>query len=250
MQPISVVIICKNEVAVIEETIKAAKQLSNNIVVVDSGSDDGTIELLKKLKVQLVQCEWNGFGPAKNLGIAHAKYDWILALDADERIDVNLINALKACDLTKKNFVYALSFLNYLGNKALHYGEWSNDFHIRVFYKKNAHWTNADVHEKLEFKTKPIIKKLKGFVHHKTAANIEELNIKMDAYAKLNAKHYFQKNKKNYFVKKYTSTIFNFFKNYFIKLGFLDGKIGLAVALENAKYTFKKYLYLQKLNEN
>lgn len=249
MKQISVVIICKNESNVIEETVKAATALSHNIIVVDTGSTDGTLQILEQLPVQIVSTAWLGFGPTKNIGNAAAANDWILSLDADEKVDEKLIAAIQDCSLEQNTNAYSIAFLNYLGETPLHYGEWSGDYHIRLFNRQNVHWNDAKVHEELVFVKQPTIKKLKGNIHHRTAKNQEELHSKMDQYATLNAAYYFSKNKKANIFKKYLSTAFNFLKNYILKLGFLDGKAGYIVAIENAKYTYKKYLYLQSLKE-
>jgi glycosyltransferase involved in cell wall biosynthesis len=249
MQEISIVIICKNEVAVIEQTILAAQKLTNQLFAVDTGSKDGTLEILYKHNVNCIKTNWQGFGPTKNIGIAAATTDWILSLDADERLDEELIVAIKNCDLSNENFAYGIHFLNYFGATPIQYGEWSGDYHTRLFNKKNVLWNDAAVHEELLFKNKPILKKLSGYIHHQTVKDRTELQFKLDKYAKLNARHYFVKKKKNGTLKKVFSPVFNFIKNYFFKLGFLDGKAGYIVAIENAKYTYKKYLYLQQFKK-
>jgi glycosyltransferase involved in cell wall biosynthesis len=246
---LTVVIIAKNEVSVIAETIRAAQKLTNAIIVVDTGSTDGTVALLKEMQVAVLTSHWLGFGPTKNLGIAHAKTDWILSLDADERMDDTLCKNIQALKADSEAVVYAIPFLNYFAHEPLYYGEWGGDKHIRIFNKKKVQWNNNEVHEKLVFNTAVTVKKLRGFVHHKTAANLPELQQKMEYYARLNAQHYLVKGKKNAAIKVWLSPIFNFVVHYFFKLGFLDGKVGWLVAKENARYTYKKYLYLQQLQK-
>ncbi len=247
MQQLSVVIICKNEASYIQPTIEAALQLTQNIIVVDTGSTDDTIAILKKLNVTIIESNWLGFGPTKNIGINAATKNWIISIDADEIMDKELINAIKKLDLDDEKNTYKFNFLNYLGNAPLHFGEWSNDKHIRMFNKKNTQWNNAIVHEELVYLQKPNIKTIAGKIHHKTVPNRKTLHIKLENYAKLNAQNYLTKGKKNAIAKKILSPVFNFLKNYIFKLGFLDGKAGLIVAYENAIYTFKKYNYLQQL---
>jgi glycosyltransferase involved in cell wall biosynthesis len=246
---LTVVIISKNEVSVIAETIRAAQKLTDAIIVVDTGSTDGTVELLEKLNVQIIKSDWLGFGPTKNLGIAHAKTDWILSLDADERMDDTLCSSIEALTDDNANRVYSIPFLNYFGDKPLHYGEWGGDVHIRIFNKHKVQWNNNEVHEKLILDNTIILKKLKGFIHHRTVSSLPELQQKMEYYARLNAKHYLVKGKKNAAIRVWVSPLFNLVSNYFFKLGFLDGKVGWLVAKENARYTYKKYLYLQQLQK-
>jgi glycosyltransferase involved in cell wall biosynthesis len=248
MPPITIVIICKNEIEILEETILVSKKLTNSIVVVDTGSTDGTLELLHKLNVKIIKSKWLGFGATKNIGINAAPNNWILSLDADEQLSEALINEIIALDLTNENVVYNIPFLNYFGKKPIRFGEWNNDYHIRLFNKINAQWNNAEVHEKLQYIIKPEIVKLGGKIHHKTVNNRLELIAKLDNYAKLNAVKLQTSNKKNVFFKKYFSPSFNFIKNYIFKLGFLDGTTGFIIAWENAKYTFNKYLYFEQLH--
>ncbi len=251
MSLVSIVIICKNEIAVIENTITQALKLSPNIIVVDSGSTDGTLDILEQYNIKVTKHDWLGFGPTKNIGIAHATTNWILSIDADEIIDDELISAIQHTNFADDHIVYKLKRRNYLGNTPLRFGEWGADKHIRLFHKKMAYWNDAIVHETLIYKEPVVAKKLAGFMHHKTAENKMELHQKMEAYAQLNAKHYFTNGKKNSHLKLFFSPPFNFIINYIFKLGFLDGKAGFIVAKENAVYTYKKYLYLHQLiNKN
>jgi glycosyltransferase involved in cell wall biosynthesis len=247
MSIISIVIVCKNEIAVIEDTIVQALKLSPYIIVVDSGSTDGTLDILEKYDVTIIKSNWLGFGPTKNIGIAHALTNWILSIDADERVDDELIAAIKKADFTNEQIAYKLRRRNYLGNTPLRFGEWGTDKHVRLFHKKIAHWNDAMVHETLIYKEPIVVKILAGFMHHKTAEDKIELHQKMEDYAQLNATHYFTNGKRNSHLKMFFSPTFNFVINYIFKLGFLDGKAGFIVAQENAIYTYKKYLYLHQL---
>ncbi len=245
---ISVVIMCKNEVAIIGQTIDAALSLTKDITVVDTGSTDGTLELLQSKNVQIVNSAWTGYGPVKNTGITEAKNDWILNIDADEIIDLKLIQNINELRLDNRLEVYNIEFINYLAEMPLRFGEWSGDWHIRLFNRKNTCWSNAQVHEQLVHTQPVTVIKLKGCIHHKTINNAAALRTKLDYYAKLNAKKYFESGHSNFAIKKYISPVFNFIKNFVFKLGFLDGKAGWIVAKENFVYTYKKYFYLQQMN--
>ena len=246
MQKLSVVIVCRNEAKVIEETIKSFSGLTDDVLVYDNGSTDGTQEIVKRTEAKLFEGSWEGFGKTKNKANTLAKYDWILSLDADEAIDDKLKKNLLDLDLSDELKVYEVRFKNFLGNKWLRFGEWGDDKHIRLFNRKKIKWNDADVHESLIFPAGTQIILLKGNVLHKTASGIEEYKQKMIRYASLNAKKYFKEGKKAGSLKMFSSAIFSFIKNYFFKLGFLDGSIGFYCARVNAYYTFLKY---KKLNE-
>jgi len=246
MQKLSVVIVCRNEAKVIEETIKSFYGLTDDVLVYDNGSTDGTQQIVKQTQAKLFEGSWEGFGKTKNKANALAKYDWILSLDADEAIDDELKKNLPSLDLSNEMIVYEIRFKNFLGNKWLRFGEWGDDKHIRLFNRKKIKWDDADVHESLIFPAGTQTMLLNGNVLHKTASGIEEYKQKMIKYATLNAEKYFKEGKKTGGLKMVFSAIFSFIKNYFFKLGFLDGAAGFHCARVNAYYTFLKY---KKLNE-
>lgn len=247
MQKLSVVIVCKNGARVIEETIKSFSGLSDDVLVYDNGSTDGTQEIVKRTEAKLFEGSWEGFGKTKNKANALAKHDWILSLDADEAIDEELKKNLLDIDLTDDMKVYEIKFKNFLGNKWLRFGEWGDDKHIRLFNRQKVKWNDAEVHESLILPDQAKIISVKGNVLHKTASGIDEYKQKMIGYASLNAEKYFKQGKRSNGLKMFFSAIFSFIKNYFFKLGFLDGSAGFHCAVTNAHYTFLKYKKLGEL---
>ena len=247
MQKLSVVIVCKNGAKVIGETIKSFSGLTDDILVYDNGSTDNTKDIVKLSNARLGEGSWEGFGKTKNKANALAKYDWILSLDADEAIDEELKQNLLQQGLTDEKKVFEFKFKNFLGDKWLRFGEWGSDKHIRLFNRKEISWNDADVHESLLLPDDVKVISMPGYVLHKTAANIEEYENKMENYAMLNAGEYFKQNKNSGTFKMFFSTLFSFIKNYFFKLGFLDGVTGYHCARINARYTFLKYKELKRL---
>jgi glycosyltransferase involved in cell wall biosynthesis len=249
MQKLSVVIVCKNGANVIGETIKSFNGLTDDILVYDNGSSDGTQEIVNFNNARLSEGAWEGFGKTKNKANALAKYDWVLSLDADEAIDEELKKNLSALDLTDEMKLYEFRFKNFLGTKWLRFGEWGNDKHIRLFNRKHVRWNDADVHESLVLPAEAKEITLPGYVLHKTAASVEGYRNKMRKYATLNAEKYFKQGKKANPFRIYLSPVFSFIFNYFFKLGFLDGTTGFSCARVNAEYTFQKYKKLKELNQ-
>ncbi len=248
MIPISVVIIAKNEADIIRRTIESVRALTDDIVVVDSGSTDGTTEMVVATGATLIRSAWKGFGPTKNKGIAAARYDWILSIDADEQPDGALINALHQVDLTDTMVVYNLKFKTYLGSKLIRYGEWGTDSHIRLFNRRFTRWNEAGVHEQLVIPENTMKKNLEGFIHHFSMKDVADYATKMTQYALLNGEHYYQNGKKAGWIKRYLSPLFSFHRNYIFKLGFLDGREGYLIARVTAYYTMLKYARLDELN--
>lgn len=247
MQELSVVIVCKNEAGVIAGTLKSFSGLTDDIIIYDNGSTDGTQEIIKQFPVQLHEGNWEGFGQTKNKAGQFAKYDWILSMDADESIDEELKNNLLSLDLADVTIVYELKFKNFLGNKWLRFGEWGSDRHKRLFHRGKVRWNNALVHEELLIPADCSVKTLNGYVLHKTVDNLPDYKKKMKHYAEINAGKYFEEGRKSSLIRIWFAPVVSFVKNYFLKLGFLDGREGLTCARMTTKYTFLKYKLLRDL---
>ncbi len=250
MIPVSVVIITRNEAHIISDTLASIASLTEDVVIVDSGSTDETTTLATAAGATILNTNWDGFGESKNKGIDAAKHDWILSIDADEQPDGQLINSLHAIDLTDSSVVYNIRFKTFLGKKEIRYGEWGNDSHIRFFNRTQIKWNNAKVHEKLVIPPGVKTKGIDGFIVHYTMKDIAEYATKMTGYALLNAEHYHRQGKKSNWIKTMVSPPFSFIKNYFFKLGFLDGREGFLIARITAFYTMLKYARLNELNNS
>ena len=247
MQPISIVIVCRNEAHIITRSLETLAGITDDILVYDNGSTDGTQELVKSFGVRLYEGAWEGFGKTKNRAIMLAKYDWILSLDADEGIDETLRRSLCEWQPGEMLEVFELSFKNFLGERHLAFGEWGNDSHVRIFNRLQVKWNDAPVHEELLFPPGIIVKKMKGYVLHRTMKDLLDYSHKMVHYAMLGAQKYFEQGKRPNWIKLHLSPGFNFIKFYFFKLGFLDGYPGYLSAKMTAWYTFMKYARLKEL---
>ena len=244
--PVSVVIIANNAARTIEKVLQSAKQLTDDIVIVDSGSTDGTLLLVQKYNPLVIQAPWNGYGPNKNLGNRSAKNNWILSLDADEVPDMQLISHVKKLDFTDTGKIYEMKIINYLGSKPVRFGEWRNDKVTRLFNKEITNWNDAPVHEQL-ISSRPVTTvRLKGFIHHFTTPDIASFKIKQQRYAEMMAEKYYAAGKKAGALKMFLSPLFSFIKNFIFFAGWMDGKNGLNIALANSYYTYNKYRLLKK----
>jgi len=243
---VSVVIIAKNEAGNIAACIKSAELLSNDIIVVDSGSKDGTQEIAAQAKASLHFIDWQGYGNARNAGAAQAKHEWIFALDADERISKKLAEVIKKLDEPNEKVIYGCKRRNYLGSTLLRFGEWGSDTTYRIYNKNFAVWDDAMVHESLsaDGNEKEV---LPGFLEHYTINSLPEFRLKLQQYARLQAQHFFEQGKRANFFKRFLSPLAGFISGYIFKLGFLDGYTGLQVAKMNAYYTWLKYNLLYKM---
>lgn len=247
---ISVVIITKNEAQIIENTLQILQPIFTDIIIVDSGSTDNTVSICKRFNAHVIETGWHGYGINKNMGIAAAKNNWILSLDADEAIDETLAQSLSTIVLHNDEEVFDIRFKNFFCNKLIRFGEWGFDSHIRLFNRTRVSWNNVAVHENLVFPAAVKISKLKGHILHFTVQSRQEYEYKTDLYARMNAKKYYNAGKKTNTLKQYFSPVFNFLKHYVFQFGFLDGAAGFTIAKTTARYTFLKYKYLKELNNN
>jgi glycosyltransferase involved in cell wall biosynthesis len=247
MVPVSIVIITKNEAEVIAQSISMARLITDDIVVVDNGSSDNTRHIANEKGCRVFHENWDGYGANKNKGIAYARYNWILSIDADEVIDDELITALHQLDWSNEHIVYDIRFKTYFGDKLMRYGSWGRDHHVRVFNRTMVKWSEIPVHETLLFPDNVLKKTLPGYIHHYSVKDKEECQKKGILYASLSAKKYYKNGKRANLVKLYLSPTFNFLRNYFLYLGFLDGAAGWHIAKNTARHTWLKYYYLHQL---
>ncbi|GAA4736680.1 glycosyltransferase family 2 protein [Flavisolibacter ginsenosidimutans] len=244
---ITTVIITKNEARNIEACIRSAHAVSDDVIVVDCGSSDGTATIAGACGAKLIAVEWQCYGHSRNTGAAAAKHDWILSLDADERVSPELANALHGLDLNDGLCVYKIRRENYFAGKRLRYGTLGFEGVVRLYNRKFGQWDLFPVHEKLM--TNVSKRKIKQPIIHLGISNLSEHEQKKEHYAFLGAQKYLQQNKKATFLKRFVSPLFNGAKSYFFQLGFLDGREGRQIAVTIAYYTWLKYKYLHQLRK-
>ncbi len=247
---LSVVIITRNEAHIIGTTLQSLQGITDDYIVVDSGSTDNTIAICKDFGANVIETNWDGYGQNKNKGISEAKYNWILNLDADEAIDETLKAAIQQLELLDENTVYNFKFKNFFCNKWIRYGEWSGDNHVRLFNREKVKWNTAAVHEELTLSSDTKLVTLPGNVLHFTTQHIDEYISKTLAYAKLNATKYHAQGKQANFFKLRVAPGLTFFQHYILRLGFLDGWEGYLIAKTTAWYTFLKYSFLKEMNKH
>lgn len=248
MSEISIVIITKNEAKNIIDCIASALQVSNDIIVADNGSNDDTVILAEKAGAAIIHTEWKGYGPTKNEAAGKTKYDWILSIDADERVTQQLANSIAGLNLSDETILYGFKRESFLGNKKIKFGEWGRDKVYRLYNRKYAGWNDAPVHESITGNS--IIKRIiPGALLHYTKKDFEAYESNNIKYAQLSAHKYAAEGKKATFIKRFISPVFSFIVNYFLRLGFLDGKEGLMIAYNSSGYTFLKYKLLHQLQK-
>lgn len=248
MNKISAVIITLNEERNIERCIKSLLNVADEIVIVDSGSTDRTIEIARGLNAIVIEQQWLGYGATKNLGHDKAKFEYILSIDADEALSDELIDSINNI---KSNLDAAYSFnrlTNYCGKWIKHSG-WYPDTKVRLFPKSKIRWNSSEVHEELEMQNIKV-QHLKGDLLHYSYYSIIQHIEKSVHYGKLAGKHLFEKGKKPSVFKIIFSPFIRFLKDYFLRLGFLDGAFGFFIAITASYSIFIKYFYHYQLHTN
>lgn len=228
---LSVVIITFNCEKIITDAINSAS-FADEILVLDSGSDDKTVERAGNLGAKIRYQKWLGFGRQKQRAIELAKNDWVFVLDSDERITKALQKEIVSV-LKKPSFVaYTVPRLNNFFGKFIRHGGFFPDRNVRLFDRRYANFTDDKVHEKII--TNGRMGHLKKPMIHYAYDTIEEFINKQNRYSTLGAR-------RNRF-KAVFSPFWTFFRIYILKLGFLDGWRGFIVAKLYSQYTFWKYI--------
>ncbi len=229
---VSVFIICKNEARIIEATLQQARILADELIVVDSGSSDGTLEIAKRYADKLVHQDWLGYAAQKNFALSLCTQDWCLSLDADEVLTDALIAEIKSRHCERSESAFAIPRKLYLGDKWLRFGGYYPDYHLRLFPRGAAKFNERAVHESLMLEPGLRVRKLSRALEHYAYADIEDMRANYLRYAELGRKI-------SSFV--FLRAAFAFLWRFIIRLGFLHGLLGLRLACLQAEYTYCKY---------
>lgn len=248
MNKLTATIITFNEERNIGRCIDALQSVVEEIIVLDSFSSDQTMEICREKGVRVEQRKWEGYSAAKNYLNSLANHEYIFSVDADEAPDDILKQAILAEKAKGLSGVYSVNRLtNYCG-KWIKYSGWYPDVKTRIFPKDNAHWSGKYVHEELVVEGNPEPKLLNGHLLHYSYYDFEDHRQRADRYSLLTAQKFHAAGKKSNGLKPYLSALARFFSMYIVKLGFLDGYMGLKIALISAKSNILKYKELNKLN--
>lgn len=245
---ISAAIITYNEEGNIARCIRSLQQIADEIIVLDSYSTDQTATICRQLNVRFEQREWKGYSQAKNYLNSLASFDYILSIDADEELSEELVASILHLKQTGSSEVYSVNRLtNYLGKWIYHSG-WYPDIKVRLFPKEGSQWEGEFVHETLSYPMSKKVIVLQGHLNHYSYTSFEDHRRRADKYSLLTAQKFHAAGKKATILKPYISAIGRFIGMYFIKKGFLDGKMGLKIALISAQSNVLKYKELRRLN--
>ena len=243
--PLSVVIITRDAAGQLSACLQSTA-FADETVVIDSGSEDGTVELAKDLGARVIHHDWQGFGKQKQFAVNQAKHDWVLCLDSDEQVSEELRASIETTLRMPEYMAYKMARCNRFMGRYLRHGEGYPDWSLRLFHRGHASWSDDNVHEKVLTQTS--VGELRGDLLHESEQGLSDYLDKQNRYTSLQALSLHQAGTKVGCGKLVLSPLARFVKFYLLRGGFLDGVPGLIHILVGCFNTFSKYAKLMEYN--
>jgi len=215
---------------------------ADEVVVVDSGSRDGTVALAERMGARVIHQDWLGFGRQKQFAVAAARHDWVLCLDADERVTPELAANLASALAAPRYRAYRMARRNRFLGRWLAHGEAYPDWSLRLFHRAHAGWSNDDVHETVL--TTAEVGRIDGDLLHESAEDVATYLAKQNRYTSLHADALYRQGVRAGYARLFVNPLVRFLKFYILRLGILDGGPGFAHVAIGCQNTFHKYLKL------
>jgi glycosyltransferase involved in cell wall biosynthesis len=244
---ISVIIVAKNEAHDISDTILSVRDWCREVIVFDSGSTDGTPDLCRKLGAKVFETDWPGDGPQKNRALGQASGEWVICLDADERIGPPLRDEILRTLPRSPHAAFSTPRLSSFCGQDMRHGDWWPDRIVRIFRREKGRFTDVRTH------TRPMVDGTTGTllnpILHRAIPELGESIDKMNLYSTEGAKSAFERGKRATFARALLSGAWAFLRMYVLKHGFLDGRRGFVLAVLTAEGTYYRYLKLWLMAE-
>ena len=250
MTVLSVIVITRDEAAVIRRCLESVAW-ADEIIVADSGSTDETVSLCREMGAKVVEtADWPGFGPQKNRALDCATGDWVLSLDADEWVTPKLRSEIAAAIANSGAHAGAAAAFrmprlsSYCGRLMRHSGWWP-DHVTRLFRRGSARFTDDPVHERLV--VEDVTSTLNNPLMHEAFISLEEVLEKVNRYSSAGAASLHKRGRRATLAGAVLRGLWSFFRTYVLRAGFLDGREGFMLAVSNAEGTYYRYLKLMLL---
>jgi glycosyltransferase involved in cell wall biosynthesis len=246
MTQISLVVITRNAEEHIADCLNSVP-FAVDKVVLDNGSTDKTLEIAQRCGARIFQEEWRGFGPQKRRATELAKTDWVLSLDADEALSEGAQAELKEMLATLEQTEHdAFKFprLSFHMGQWIHHGGWYPDWQIRLYDRRRANWTSAQLHEKIDCKNPG---RMQAPILHWVFKDLADQVRTNNRYSTLGAEDLEKKGEAFSLFNLLTRPLVKFFETYFFKKGFLDGVPGFVIAVGAGYSVFLKWAKLWEI---
>jgi glycosyltransferase involved in cell wall biosynthesis len=245
---VSVTIITKNEAADIAAALDSVSWADERIVV-DSCSTDDTVAIAGAHGARVVSRDWPGYAAQKNHAASLAAHDWILSLDADERVTPELAAEIRnTLQQEPKARAFRMPRVTFHLGRWIRTTDWYPDYQLRLYDRRAAEWTGRYVHEGVA--VRGTIGRLRNELQHFAYRDVAEHRETIDHYTTLAARQMFEQGRRATPVDLALQSKFAFFRNYVLKRGFMDGRAGLTISRMNAEYVALKFEKLRDLQND
>jgi len=242
---LSIVIVAKNEADKIRECLESVRW-ADEIVVLDSGSTDGTVKICREYTDKVFETDWPGYGPQQNRALEKATGDWILSIDADERVPPELRSEIEQAVKSERYKGYQIPRSSHFCGKQIRHSGWWPDYTPRLLRRGSGQFSNTLIHGRLEIQGP--VGYLKNPLIHYSFDNFEDVLNKMNWFSTDGAKMHLESGKSSSLLKAVGRGLWTFFRTYVLRAGFLDGRHGFMLAVSNAEGTYYKYIKLIDLH--
>lgn len=249
-EPFSAVIITLNAGAQLESCLQSVA-FADEVVMVDCGSRDDTVALAQKYGARVVHQDWLGYGAQKQFAVTQARHDWVLCVDADERVSAPLRASIETALTLPVAQGFEMPRCNRFLGRWLKHGEGYPDWSLRLFHRGHGRWSEDPVHEKVVLNGVPA--RLRGDLMHESGEDLAAYLDKQNRYTTLQAEALFKQGKRARAAQLVLSPWLRFIKFYVLRLGFLDGVAGfthIAIGCHNSLMKYAKLMALQKGRRN
>jgi len=250
MIKISVVIIAFNEEQDIGRCLESVMGVADEVLVLDSLSTDGTEAICRQFDVRFEQHPFDGYVSQKNRALKMATHDYILSLDADEALSGKAKQEVLKAKSSWKFDGYIFNRRNNYCGRWMRFTSWYPDRKLRLFDRRKAQWTGLDPHDYIRMEPSSVVVRMKGDLLHWAIHTKEEQLAKMEQFARISARFYFEKGIRPGKISAVVHSVWRWFREYCVYLGILDGRAGWQVARFSAFYVWRKYYYLRQLYES
>lgn len=245
MPKLTVTVITRNEAANLAAALESVRW-ADEIVVVDSESTDDTVAIAKRFTDKVIVRPWPGYVAQRNFAAAQASHDWILALDADERVSPALADELRAVLAGSPTAAgYRIPRVTFHFGRWIRSTDWYPDFQLRLYNRRHAEWRGRHVHESVA--ARGAIGQVRGELQHYAYRDISHHLERMNRYASLAARQMHEDGRRAGWFHVMVLPRLAFFRNYFLRGGFRDGMAGLVISMMNAHYVGLKFAKLWEL---